>query len=131
MSDDSSIDPEGLALGYAKEWSQLSPAYLRVALKSLEPVLARRQDMLMTQMRQKYRLDVMGLVAGFIVSMASIGGAIYFGTQREYWMAALMTGPACFAVTRLFVLRRADAMDLRNLGMSLRGIDPHGGHSAF
>jgi hypothetical protein len=31
--------PEQFALSYAKEWAQLPPAHLRVAIKALQPMM--------------------------------------------------------------------------------------------
>ncbi|MER5938897.1 hypothetical protein ABT121_16420 [Streptomyces sp. NPDC001928] len=118
---------EELALSYAKEWAQLPPQHLRVALKSLEPMLLRQHELALMREKNRYRLDLLGMIAGFIVSLASIGGAITFGFRGDYWMAGIMLSPSVFAVTKLFVLRKSEKGDIRQSGAALQAVTQPGG----
>lgn len=119
--------PEAMALSYAKEWAQLPPQHLRVALKTLEPTMQRQHDLLVIQARQRYILDLVGLISGFIVSLASVGSAFFFGLSNNYVMAGVMLSPSVFAITKILILRRSDKRDMRAAGVALAAITQPGG----
>ncbi|MEV5849362.1 hypothetical protein AB0M32_46125 [Streptomyces sp. NPDC051985] len=121
---------EELALSYAKEWAQLPPQHLRVALKSLEPMLLRQHELAVMREKNRHQLELLGLLAGFAISLASIAGAIGFGIHGDFWMAGLMLSPSVFAVTKLFVLRKSDKNDMRHVGAVVQGLTQAGGPPA-
>ncbi|MFE1206191.1 hypothetical protein ACFW5V_31380 [Streptomyces sp. NPDC058762] len=118
---------EEYALAYAKEWAQLPPQHLRVALKSLEPMMLRHHELALTREKNKHRMDLLGLVAGFVVSLVSLGAAAVFGFRGDYWMAGIMLSPSVFAVTKLFVLRKSNGDDMRRVSSALGAVTQPGG----
>ncbi|MGP2440714.1 hypothetical protein [Streptomyces sp. JW3] len=98
-----------------------------MALKTLEPVMTRQHELAVMRERNRHRLDLLGLVAGFLVSLGSVGGALVFGLHSDYWMAAIMLSPSVLAVTKLFVLRKSDAKDVRAAGSALGAVTQPGG----
>jgi hypothetical protein len=117
---------EELAVSFAKEWAQLPAPHLRVALKAWENERKRQHDLALVRERNRNRLDLLGMVTGFVVSLASIGGATVFGFRGDYWMAAIMLGPSLFAVTKLFVLRKSEKGETRQVGAALQMVAQSG-----
>ncbi|MDT0405923.1 MULTISPECIES: hypothetical protein [Streptomyces] len=120
-------DTEELALSYAKEWARLPPQHLRVALKTLEPVMMRRHELAVMREQNRHRLWMAGLLAGGVTSLGSIGGAILFGLLHDPLMAGVMLSPSVFAVTKMFVLRKSEKSDMRAARSALGSVTQQGG----
>jgi hypothetical protein len=111
------------------QWAELPPEHLEVALKALEPQLAREHAYRMAcneterildlervrlsfeegKEKRRHILYVYGLIAGFSISLASLAGATIAGLHNEPWLAGTLSGPSVIALASLFVLRRSDA----------------------
>ncbi|WP_159052333.1 hypothetical protein [Streptomyces longwoodensis] len=111
--------PEELALSYAKEWAQLPPAHLRVALKQLEPMMVRQHELMVARDRRRHVLDMIALCGGTLISVCSVAAAFYFGLENDYVMAGIMVSPSVLAMAKLLVLRQSDAKDSRAAGAAL------------
>ncbi|MEU9899666.1 hypothetical protein ACIBCS_42240 [Streptomyces phaeochromogenes] len=107
-------------------WKDLPAAHLKLALQFWNDRVRADHELRMVQEKNRNRLDVMGLIAAFAVSVASVGGAIYFGAMRDYWMASIMLGPSLFAIMKLFITRKAGKADLKASGSTLNIISQPG-----
>ncbi|GAA2567195.1 hypothetical protein GCM10010424_06330 [Streptomyces lienomycini] len=118
-------------------WIDLPPAHLKVALgfygerekRDHEYRIAkteRDQEIQRLEVLNQHRLDVMGMMAAFVISVASVGSAIYFGARHDYWMAGIMLGPTVFAIMKLFITRKADKSDLKAAGGTLGAVTQQG-----
>lgn len=58
------------------------------------------------QSRAVFRSDIMGQVAGLIVCLACVAGAVFVGEQGHEWTAAALAAIPTAAVVRAFVLQR-------------------------
>ncbi|KOY59061.1 MULTISPECIES: hypothetical protein [unclassified Streptomyces] len=94
------------ALDFAKQWSQLPPEHLRIALRALEPQLAREHEYRMHQLRIEQRRALAGLVAGFALSAALLALAVVVGLQGQVVLSALLAGPSIVAMGRFLVTRQ-------------------------
>lgn len=101
------------ALDFALQWAQLPPEHLRIALSALEKQMAREHEYRMTKMQQNYRLYMVGVIAGFIISGGMLVSAVFLGMNNQVWLAGLFGGPSVLALAALFVLRRTDATQLK------------------
>ncbi|MFE7072654.1 hypothetical protein ACFU96_21485 [Streptomyces sp. NPDC057620] len=108
-------------------WKDLPPAHLKLALQFWNDRVTADHELRMVQEKNRNRLDVMGLIAAFVVSGACVGSAIYFGVMRDYWMAGIMLGPSVFAIMKLFITRKAGKVDLKASGASLGVVSQPGG----
>lgn len=100
-------------------WKDLPAAHLKVALNFWSERMAADHELRVMKEKNRNRLDVMGMVAAFLVSAASVGGAIYFGTVHDYWMAGIMLSPSVFSIMKLFITRKAEKADLKAAGAAL------------
>ncbi|MDQ7909048.1 hypothetical protein RB614_31445 [Phytohabitans sp. ZYX-F-186] len=115
------ISPAGLEL--ARRLATALPAdELQAALRALEPELCREHEWRLrsaqlkheeSQARRAHVLYLVGLGAGFLVSMTMLTGAVIVGVHGQPWLAAALSGPSVIALTTLFVLRRSDALATR------------------
>nr|WP_144298608.1 hypothetical protein [Streptomyces sp. TLI_235] len=90
---------------------ELEVMALREAERRHELELAKLQE------RQKKAANahvqhLVGVAAGAVVSLTSIGGAIWFGVNDHYWPMAIVLGPVLLALTKMFVLRKSDPGDI-------------------
>ncbi|MEV0117670.1 hypothetical protein AB0H77_31280 [Streptomyces sp. NPDC050844] len=108
-------------------WKDLPAAHLKVALKFWNERMTADHDLRVMKERNRNRLDVLGMVMAFIASAASVGGAIYFGTMHDYWMAGIMLSPSVFAISKLFITRKAEKADLKAAGAALGVLGQPGG----
>ncbi|MCX5604909.1 hypothetical protein OOK29_42975 [Streptomyces phaeochromogenes] len=108
-------------------WKDLPPSHLKLALQFWNDRVTADHELRMVQEKNRNRLDVMGLIAAFGVSAASVGSAIYFGAIHDYWMAGIMLGPSVFAIMKLFITRKAGKTDLKAAGSTLGVISQPGG----
>ncbi|MDV7215221.1 hypothetical protein [Streptomyces prunicolor] len=108
-------------------WKDLPAAHLKVALSFWNERMAADHELRMTRERNRNRLDVMGMVAAFVISISSVGSAIVFGAIENYLMAGVMLGPSVFAIMKLFITRKADKADLKASGAALNVISQPGG----
>ncbi|GLW07891.1 hypothetical protein Misp01_30210 [Microtetraspora sp. NBRC 13810] len=108
----------------SKMWGQLSPEHLRVALKALEPQLAREEAFRLAQLnaemeekkdRRAHVQHMTGLVAGLLIAIGTLAGAVMLGIHAQPWLALLLSGPSVFALVKIFVLRRTTSNDLKEL----------------
>lgn len=111
-------------------WKDLPAAHLKLALQFWNDRLTADHELRMVQEKNRNRLDVMGLIAAFVVSAASVGSAIYFGAIHDYWMAVIMLGPSLFAIMKLFITRKAGKSDLKASGSALNIVAQPGGPPA-
>ncbi|WP_225848196.1 hypothetical protein [Streptomyces sp. HPF1205] len=136
-----SVDRQPSALDLATQWASLPPEHLRIALKALEPQLAREHELRLEQERAAERMNVAlaenaaregadrrahirylsGLWAGLVISLFMLTGAVVVGTAGQPWLAAALSGPSMLALARIFVLRRSDPEDLREAGRVATG----------
>jgi hypothetical protein len=130
--------PTGLEI--AMQWAELPAEHLQVALKALEPQLRREHELRMEQEKavQKLELERMrlsskevqakrshalfmaGLVAGFVVTIGMLAGAVVVGVQGHVWLAAMLSGPSVLALAGLFVLRKTDTAQMGAVQRSQR-----------
>ncbi|MEU8176471.1 hypothetical protein AB0C14_26670 [Microbispora hainanensis] len=96
--------PTGLE--FAQQWAQLPPEHLRIALKALEPQLAREHAYRMAKERLAHRLLMTGLIMGFGLSLVMLVAAVLVGLQGQSWLAALFSGPSMVTLVGMFVLRK-------------------------
>ncbi|WP_405542751.1 hypothetical protein OG478_13690 [Streptomyces phaeochromogenes] len=108
-------------------WKDLPPAHLKLALKFWNDRMKADHELRLVKERNRNRLDVMGLIAAFVISGASVGSAIYFGAMHDYWMAGIMLSPSVFAIMKLFITRKAGKADLKASGSALGLISQQGG----
>ncbi|MFI1176997.1 hypothetical protein [Streptomyces melanogenes] len=111
------------------QWAQLPPEHLEIALKAIEPELAREHEWRMEQARLKslddkdrrvHALYLGGLIAGFILAAGMLTGAVLVGMNGAPWLAALLSGPSVISLAGLFLLRRVDSAHARELGRAHR-----------
>ena len=113
MSDEQRVEASSHALRIARLWAQMPPEHLEVALKALEPELRREHEHRLARMAHvRY---MCGLWAGFAVAVGSLTSAAFVGVNGQPWLAALFAGPSVLALAKLFVIRRADAEDARQI----------------
>ncbi|GGP40494.1 hypothetical protein GCM10010214_12360 [Streptomyces abikoensis] len=133
MTQQPGTHPHLSGLEIALEWSKLPADQLEVALKALEPQLARDHEYRMGQERQAHELALeqvrlaaeadqarrahalylTGLIAGFTVTIGMLTGAVIVGINNQPWLAAMLSGPSVLALATLFVLRRNDSTQTR------------------
>lgn len=113
-------DPTGF--GIAKQWAELPAEHLKVALEALEPQLQREHEAQMEHMRlsaqeaeatRTHRLYLCGLIAGFVVTIGMLVGAVVVGSNNQPVLAGILSGPSVIALASVFVLRRNDAAQMR------------------
>jgi hypothetical protein len=114
------------ALELAMEWAELPPEYLQVALAALEPQLVRehevrlkRLDIVGEKARQAFRLRAWGLAAGFLTAVAGLAATLVLGLEHQPWLAAVCSGPSIVVLAKVFVLRRSDPDDVRQVTAAL------------
>jgi len=49
------------------------------------------------------------------IAIGMLTGAVVVGVNGQLWLAALLTGPSLIALAKIFVLRRSDATDMKQL----------------
>ncbi|MGW0058360.1 hypothetical protein ACWDTT_00330 [Streptosporangium sandarakinum] len=104
-------------LEIALQWADLPAEHLSSALKALDPQLKREHAYRIAQLEHREREGVnqrahelhrWGLIAGFILAVLMIIGAVVLGAAGQTWLSA-----ALFALTSslvaLFVLRKPPA----------------------
>ncbi|PKV90044.1 hypothetical protein [Streptomyces sp. TLI_146] len=111
------------------QWAQLPPEHLEIALKAIEPELAREHEWRMEQARLRVQDDkdrrlhalyLGGLVAGFLLAAGMLTGAVFVGVRGAPWLAALLSGPSLISLAGLFLLRRVDSGHTRESGRAQR-----------
>lgn len=125
--------PPSHAVQIARMWSRVPAEHLEVALKALEPELqreherqldtirredARKLEVLRQEQearRQKHFRYLCGLWAGFAIAIGMLTGGVVVGVNDQPWLAVLLTGPSLIALAKIFVLRRSDPADMRQL----------------
>ncbi|MFF1843081.1 hypothetical protein ACFVW9_15210 [Streptomyces sp. NPDC058217] len=130
--------PTGLEI--AMQWADLPAEHLQIALKALEPQLRREHELRMEQQRAVQQLDLermrlsdkeaqakrshalfmAGLIAGFVVAVGMLAGAVVVGVQGHVWLAAMLSGPSVLALAGLFVLRKTDSAQMDAVQRSQR-----------
>ncbi|MGW9424017.1 hypothetical protein ACWGSU_22005 [Streptomyces koyangensis] len=133
----------------AREWGMSIGGAdgLKVALKALEPQLAREHAVheLVAQQAERraereaeqerhaaelaerralaeaqQRLMFVRLIVGAVLALAMLGAGI-FVVRDAWWLAALLCGPSLIALGKLFVLGRSDSDDMRYVAGGARG----------
>lgn len=94
------------ALEIAKQWSELPPEHLRIALRALEPELAREHEYRMNQLRSQERRSLAALIAGFALAAALLALAVVVGLKGQVLLTALFAGPSIVAMGRFFILHQ-------------------------
>ncbi|WP_143076571.1 hypothetical protein [Streptomyces sp. MUSC 14] len=121
-SDSSTSQPSGLEI--ALQWAQLPPEHLEVALKALDPELARQHEWRLEEARLKsleakdrrvHQLYFVGLIAGFVLAVGMLTAAVIVGVNGSPWLAAMLSGPSVLSLAGLFVLRRVDSDSARQI----------------
>lgn len=125
-------------LEVARAWADIPVDHLEVALKALEPQLTRDHEYRTAQQRidrelelkaievgesrakQAHALYLSGLVAGFVITVGMLSGAVIVGSNDQPWLAAMLSGPSVLALATVFVLRRNDAAQSRAVERSQR-----------
>lgn len=117
------------------QWAELPSEHLQAALKALEPQLRREHEARMErekvaskielermrlsveegQAARSHTLYLLGLIAGFIVTIGMLAGAVIVGINNQPWLAALLAGPSVSILAGLFVLRRNDHNQMKAL----------------
>ncbi|WP_180686282.1 hypothetical protein [Streptomyces gossypiisoli] len=70
--------------------------------------------------RRAHALYLTGLIAGFVLSIGMLTGAVIVGTNDQPWLAAMLSGPSLLALATLFVLRRNDSATSRSVAQAQR-----------
>ncbi|MEV0990991.1 hypothetical protein [Streptomyces sp. NPDC049949] len=105
-------------MNIAMQWAELPPEHLKIALKAMEPQLARDHELLMEQLRlsaqaksegRVHHLYMGGLIAGFGVVAGMLSAAVIVGIHGQAWLAAMLAGPSVLSLAGLFVLRKVDS----------------------
>jgi hypothetical protein len=100
----------------------LPAEHLKIALEALEPQLQREHEAQMEHMRlaaqeseagRAHRLYMCGLIAGFVVTIGMLAGAVVVGSNNQPVLAGILSGPSVIALASVFVLRRNDASQMR------------------
>lgn len=91
--------------------------------------MQRQHELLVARDKRRYILDLITVIGGTVVSVASVAAAFYFGLDSDYLMAAIMLSPSVLAIAKLLVLRQSDQKDARGAGAALgaatqMGADP-------
>ncbi|MCS0639393.1 hypothetical protein NX801_27910 [Streptomyces sp. LP05-1] len=129
MTDSHRPAPAGSSLDIAMQWAQLPPEHLKIALKALEPELARQHELRLLQERlaaeerrerRSHSLYLGGLICGFTLAAAMLTGAVVVGINGLPWLAAMLAGPSVLSLAALFVLRRTDAVSARETARAHR-----------
>ncbi|MGW3284635.1 hypothetical protein ACWDR3_08330 [Streptomyces sp. NPDC001002] len=125
-------------LEVARAWADVPVDHLEVALKALEPQLLRDHEYRMAQQqidrelelkaieagenraKRSHALYLAGLVAGFVITVGMLSGAVIVGSNDQPWLAAMLSGPSVLALATVFVLRRNDAAQSRAVARSQR-----------
>ncbi|MCD9592417.1 hypothetical protein [Streptomyces sp. 8ZJF_21] len=114
--------PTGLEI--ALQWAQLPPEHLEIALKALDPELARQYELQLLREklasqeirdRRTHSLYLGGLIAGFVIVLAMLAGAVIVGVNGLPWLSAMLAGPSVLSLAGLFVLRRVDSNSAREV----------------
>lgn len=111
-------EPDGFDI--ATRWMTLPPEHLEVAMKSLEPELARRHELQMNRERRAHALSMASLCAGFAISVGCLVAAVFLGLGGQLWLALTLSGPSLLTLAKLFVLGSSDATDVKQLGLFQR-----------
>ncbi|MFI1381808.1 hypothetical protein [Embleya sp. NPDC020886] len=131
-------DDEGSPLEFALQWSTLPAEHLQIALTALEPELARRNERrklaaelaareaeaireharMEAESARAHSLYMSGLWAGAVLVLVMLGGSIFVGTNGQPWLSAMLAGPSMLALAGLFVLRRSDRSQSREVARS-------------
>lgn len=111
------------ALEAIREWSKLKPEQLAAALAAVSTQLEREHRLRVAEAasRRTYVTQVVGLIAGCIVSTALIAAAVTV-SQETPWLAALLAGPSVLSLVIFFVLSRTDPPLSRKIGRSARAV---------
>lgn len=121
--------PQLTTLEIVLQWAQLPPEHLAVAMKALEPELARQHERELEQARleaaeakdaRAHKLYLGGLIAGFLLATGMLTGAVVVGVSGLPWLAASLSGPSVLSLAALFVLRKVDAGAARQSAASHR-----------
>lgn len=125
-------------LEVARAWADVPVEHLEVALKALEPQLLRDHEYRMAQQqidrelklkameaveiraKRAHALYLAGLVAGFIITVGMLTGAVIVGSNDQPWLAAMLSGPSVLALATVFVLRRNDTTQSRAVARNQR-----------
>ncbi|MEU1390905.1 MULTISPECIES: hypothetical protein [unclassified Nonomuraea] len=117
--DEAPGSPSGFEI--ASLWGQIPVEHLQVALKALEPELKREHEFRMkrldkeeaeTSARRMHALQMTGVIAGLVLAVGMIGGAVLLGSNGQPWLAALLCGgPSIIVLIKMFVLRKSDKSD--------------------
>jgi hypothetical protein len=95
----------------ARQWAEVPPEHMKIALEALEPELQRAHTERMERMRLQHAR--FGLSAGFALALGMLTGGVIVGLDGQLWLAGVLTGPSLLALTKVFVLSRSDAPDIR------------------
>ncbi|MGW4878909.1 hypothetical protein ACWEPI_20395 [Streptomyces sp. NPDC004262] len=121
--------PQMNSLEIALQWAQLPSEHLEIALKALEPELARQHELRLLEVRLRVQeekdrrthyLYLAGLVAGFVVVVSMLTAAVVVGVNGLPWLSAMLSGPSVLSLAGLFVLRRVDSGSARETGRAHR-----------
>ncbi|MFI1400544.1 hypothetical protein [Streptomyces sp. NPDC020681] len=123
------------------------PEKLKIAFEALEPQLKREHQIRLKQLemqreaaereaantkatadreareaqaKRQHVLRMTGLCVGAVISVVMLGAGIYV-SKDVWWLAILLCGPSLLAMGKLYVLRRSDAEDMKDLSLSARG----------
>ncbi|MGP8301973.1 hypothetical protein ACTPOK_29450 [Streptomyces inhibens] len=120
----SARQPTGLDI--AMQWAELPAEHMKIALDALEPQLRREHEMRVLQQKAEQKLALeqvraqeaaakrahvlylTGLIAGFVIAVAMLSGAVVVGINNQPWLAAMLSGPSVLALATIFVLRRSE-----------------------
>ncbi|MFC8780066.1 hypothetical protein [Streptomyces nigra] len=70
--------------------------------------------------RRAHALYLTGLIAGFVLSIGMLTGAVIVGMNDQPWLAAMLSGPSLLALATLFVLRRNDSATNQSVARAQR-----------
>jgi hypothetical protein len=118
----------------AEQWAELDPEKFDLALKALEPRSKRAHQVRLRQLaiqeadakraaddviaKRHHTYQMANLIVAAVLSLAMLGGGIYVA-PTNIWLALGLCGPSLLALMKVFVLRRSDEGDMKNLGRFL------------
>ncbi|MFJ9832847.1 hypothetical protein ACIRU2_15880 [Streptomyces sp. NPDC101169] len=112
----------------ARQWGQLSPDHLKLALEALEPQMRREHQLRIKQLdfqakkaeqeakserdRRRHQFKMASLIVGAVLAAAMLGGGVYVA-KDNWWLATLLCGPSLIALAKIVFLRRSDPDDMK------------------
>ncbi|PAZ10517.1 hypothetical protein CLM62_40855 [Streptomyces sp. SA15] len=112
----------------AMQWRELGAEQLKAALEAMEPELRREHRVLMVRLEMQrdavreqraHRRQITEIIVGAVLALAMLGAGVYVAPDSP-WLATLLCGPSLLALIKVFVLRRSDPDDMKQVARAAR-----------